>query len=140
MPRLKYSTFLGTDAFDVATTDSFFLGRGTFGTVYRGTHSLSGAQAAVKIFHDQTSTDVIHREIEIYKLVQTGFSACKNLCDHPGSQLSKSTIVALLFNVFQRMSAGFRSNWTCVWCRNRNSLSDPTPPLCGGSSIVCVSG
>ena len=34
---------------------------------------MSGHQVAVKIFHDQTATDVICREIDIYTLVQKGF-------------------------------------------------------------------
>ena len=66
---VEEATFLRTGAYDVATTDYFFQGRGTFGTVYRGTHTLSGHHVAMKIFNGKTATDVNLREIEIYKLV-----------------------------------------------------------------------
>ena len=64
---------LHTGACQVEASDKFFLGRGTFGTVYRGTHEASGQCVAVKIFHDQTARDIIGREIEIYKLCEAGF-------------------------------------------------------------------
>ena len=53
-----------------ADTSVAFLGRGTFGTVYKAVHQKSRQVVAMKIFHDQTATDVIERELEVYKLTQ----------------------------------------------------------------------
>ena len=60
-------------AYRVEASDTFFLDRGTFETVYQGVHEASGQYVAVKIFHDQTARDIIGREIEIYKLCEAAF-------------------------------------------------------------------
>ena len=52
------------------TSTSSKLGSGTYGTVFRGHHTESGAPVAVKLFHLQGGMQVTQREVEVYELIK----------------------------------------------------------------------
>ena len=55
----------------VNTGMGLMLGRGTFGTVYRATIKAIGSYVALKVYHDQSDTDTINREAQVYRWLES---------------------------------------------------------------------
>ena len=55
----------------VETRKEQLLGRGGYGSVYRGVHNGTRQFVAVKIFHDQSDDETVKREIAVYEQTST---------------------------------------------------------------------
>ena len=66
-PRDSKAMAITIGPYWVETTQEQLIGKGGYGSVYRGLHRASRQFVAVKVFHDQSEDETINREIEIYE-------------------------------------------------------------------------